>query len=102
MMKDGVVGEPLKKCECCAKSEKLAAQQKRLASHLDEEEDQMHDNLGSFPSLTCWRKALNNKVMNSIIQVQCILRLPNQPILTHLTVEMIAESFGDATSCHWK
>ena len=100
--KGGVAGELSKTCKCCAESKKLA-QQKRLASHLDDEEDQMmYDNLGSFSSLACWRKALDNKVANGIFQVQCTLRLPNQPILTCQTAEMIAELFGDATSCRWK
>ena len=31
-----------------------------------------------------------------------MLRLPNQPILTRQMAEMIAESFGNATSCRWK
>ena len=56
MMKDRVVGKPSKKCKRCAKSEKLAAQKKRLASHIDEEEDQVvYNNLGSFlaPSISC-------------------------------------------------
>ena len=44
-----VVGKPLKKCKHCAKSEKLAAQQMQLASHIDEEEDQVvYNNLGSL------------------------------------------------------
>ena len=98
--KDGVVGEVLKKCKRCAESKKLASQRKRLAHHLEEEEE--YDNLGSFPSLAHWRKALDNKVANSIFQVKCTFRLPNQPVLTRQTVEIIAESFSDATSCCWK
>ena len=71
-----VAGEPSKKCERCAESEKLAAQRKRLASHLEEEDQTMYDNLASFPSLARWRKALDDKVANGIFQVQCMLRLP--------------------------
>ena len=62
----------------------------------------MYDNLASFPSLARGRKALDDKVVNGIFQVQCTLRLPNQPILTRQMAEMIAESFGNATSCRWK
>ena len=98
--KDGVAGEASKKCKRCAESKKLASQRKRLAHHLEEEEE--YDNLGSFPSLAHWRKALDDKVANGIFQVECTLRLPNQPVLTRQTVEIIAESFGDATSCRWK
>ena len=98
--KDGVAGEASKMCKRCAESKKLATQRKWLAYHLDEEEE--YDDLGSFPSLARWRKALDDKVANGIFQVQCMLRLPNQPILTRQTVETIAKSFGDATSCRWK
>ena len=60
--KDRVAGEPSKKCKYCAESEKLAAQRRRLASHLEEEERTMYGNLASFPSLARWRKALDDKV----------------------------------------
>ena len=53
--------------------------------------------LGS-PSLACWRMTLNDKVVNGIFCVKCMLRLLKQPILTHQTEEMVAESFGDGTS----
>ena len=100
--KDQVVAEPLKKCKHCAESEKLAAQRKQLASHLEEDDQTMYDNLASFPSLAHWRKALDDKVVNGIFQVQCMLRLPNQPILSRQMAEMITESFSNATSCRWK
>ena len=69
MTKDRVAGEPSKKCKRCAESKKLAAQRKRLASHLEEEDQTMYDNLASFPSLARERKALNDKVANGIFQV---------------------------------
>ena len=46
-------------------------------------------------------RSLNDKVVNGIFQVKCMLRLPKQPILTHQTEEMVAESFGNGTSCCW-
>ena len=97
--KTGVAGEPSKKRKRCAESEKLAAQRKRLVSHLEEEDQTMYDNLASFPPLARGRNALNDKVANGIFQVQCMLRLP---ILTRQMAEMVAESFGNATSCRWK
>ena len=66
-----MAGETSKKCKRCAESEKLAAQRKRLASHLEEEDQTMYDNLASFPCLARWRKALDDKVANGIFQVQC-------------------------------
>ena len=64
--KDRVAGEPSKKCKRCAESEKLVAQQKRLASHFDDEEDKtMYNNLGSFPSLARWRKLVLSLINKS-------------------------------------
>ena len=93
--KEGVAGEPSKMCKCCAESKKLAAQRKQLASHLEEEDRTVYDNLASFPSLARGRNALNDEVANGI----CMLRLP---ILTRQMAGIIAEYFGNATSCHWK
>ena len=64
--KDGAAGEASKMCKRCAESKKLATQRKRLAYHLDEEEE--YDDLGSFPSLARWRKALDDKVATAFFK----------------------------------